>query len=47
MLCILCKYGISYTSLVPEQMLGMIKDYFAETRSLSKKGGGSLFFPRN
>lgn len=48
MLDILYKYGISYTSLVAEQMLGMTKDYFAETRSLSKKGGGgaNLLFPR-
>lgn len=44
---ILCQYGITYTSLVAEQMLGMIKDYFAETRSLSKNGGveGNLLFP--
>lgn len=48
MLAILCKYGISCTSLVAEQMLGMIKDYFRETRSLSKKraGGINLLFSR-
>lgn len=37
MLDILSKYAISYTSLVAEQMLGMIKEHFTETRSLPKK----------
>lgn len=46
---ILCQYGITYTSLVAEQMLGIIKDYFAETRSLSKNGGGGgiCYFPEH
>lgn len=46
MLDILCKYCISYTSLVAEQMLGMIKDCFTETRSLSKKRGEGVLFAR-
>lgn len=49
MLDILCKYAIRYTSLVAEQMLGMIKEYFTETRSLPKKkvGGKVCYFPEH
>lgn len=45
---ILCKYAISYTSLVAEQMLSMIKEYFRETRSLPKKASGKIcYFPEH
>lgn len=47
MLDILSKYAISYTSLVAEQMLGMIKEHFTETRSLPKKSKWkNILFPR-
>lgn len=47
MLDILSKYAISYTSLVAEQMLGMIKEHFTETRILPKKSKWkNILFPR-
>lgn len=47
MLDILCKYAIRYTSLVAEQMLGMIRVFHRNKKSAPKKSGWkSMLFPR-
>lgn len=47
MVGILCKYGISYTSLDTEQTLSMIKDYFLRNRKpvLKKEEKEVCHFP--